>query len=330
MYDSKTQFPARRGSVLQPSPLFAPPLWFSPKLGRAFLRGAIPDSRDRFMKRRNTVTAWLLLLPLLAGLIVFWVAPGAILVWRSFFTGAGSSRFVGISNYGRVLGSRAFRMAAGNTALFLAVSVPLLLAVGFVFAQAINRRLSGSRLFQSVLLSPLVLPAAGIVTLVQIFFSDSGLLNALLARLGQPAAYWLDSGAAFWIVVFVFVWKNMGYTTILLMVGLNGIPKELFQIADLDGATARQKLWHVTLPLMIPTLFFTSLLSVINSFKIYREVLLLGGEHPAPDIYFLQHYIANNFSQMDYASVAVATVLFVLAVSVFLAAFYRLQQKLEV
>lgn len=282
------------------------------------------------MKRKNTITAWLLLLPLLTGLVIFLGAPGAILIQRSFYTGAGSSRFVALANYARVLGSRSFQLAAVHTLLFLAVSVPLLLVVGFVFAQVINRRLSGSRLFQAVLLSPLVLPAVGIVTMVQIFFSDDGLLNGLLAQLGRPAVYWMDSGAAFWIVVFVFVWKNMGYTTVLLMVGLNGIPRELFEIAEQDGANGRQKLWYITLPLMVPTLFFTSLLSLVNSFKIYREILLLGGEHPAPDIYFLQHYIANNFSQMDYASVAVATVLFVLAVSVFLAAFYWLQQKLEV
>lgn len=282
------------------------------------------------MKRKNTITAWLLLLPLLAGLVIFLGAPGAILIQRSFYTGAGSSRFVALANYARVLGSRSFQLAAVHTLLFLAVSVPLLLVVGFVFAQVINRRLSGSRLFQAVLLSPLVLPAVGIVTMVQIFFSDDGLLNGLLTQLGRPTVYWMDSGAAFWIVVFVFVWKNMGYTTVLLMVGLNGIPKELFQIAEQDGANGRQKLWYITLPLMVSTLFFTSLLALVNSFKIYREILLLGGAHPAPDIYFLQHYIANNFSQMDYASVAVSTVLFVLTASVFLVAFYWLQQKLEV
>lgn len=282
------------------------------------------------MKRRDAVTAWLLLMPLLIGLVIFLGVPGAILIQRSFYTGAGSSQFVALANYARVLGSRSFQMAAINTLLFLVVSVPLLLVVGFVFAQVINRRLSGSRLFQAVLLSPLVLPAMGIVTMVQIFFSDNGLLNSLLTQLGPPPVYWMDSGAAFWIVVFVFVWKNMGYTTVLLMVGLNGIPKELFQIAEQDGANGRQKLWYITLPLMVPTLFFTSLLALVNSFKIYREILLLGGDHPAPNIYFLQHYIANNFAQMDYASVAVSTILFVLAVSVFLAAFYWLQQKLEV
>lgn len=282
------------------------------------------------MQRKKRNAAWLLLSPLLAGLIGFWGVPGAILIYRSFFTGAGSDRFIGVQNYFQVLGSRSFQLACRNTLLFLAVSVPLLLVIGFVFAQVINRRMSGSRLFQSVLLSPLILPAVGIVAMLQIFFADDGLLNALLARLGVSGMYWLDSAAAFWIVVFVFVWKNAGYTTILMLVGLNGIPRELFQIAALDGAGRWQTLVHVTLPLMVPTLFFTSLLSIINSFKIYREVLLLAGAHPTPSIYFLQHYLANNFSSLDYASVAVATVVFVLVVSVFIAAFYGLQQKLEV
>ena len=282
------------------------------------------------MQRQKRSIAWFLLSPLLAGLVVFWGIPGGILIYRSFFTGAGSDQFIGLQNYFQVLSSRSFQLACRNTLLFLVVSVRFLLLIGFVFAQVINRRVSGSRLFQSVLLSPLILPAVGIVAMLQIFFADDGLLNLLLAKLNVSGVYWLDSVAAFGIIVFVFVWKNAGYTTILMMVGLNGIPKELFQIAALDGASRRQILVYVTLPLMVPTLFFTSLLSIINSFKIYREVLLLAGAHPTPSIYFLQHYLANNFSSLDYASVAVATVVFVLAISVFIAAFYRLQQKLEV
>lgn len=282
------------------------------------------------MRCRKKYMAWWLLLPLLTGLGIFWGIPSAILVYRSFFTGAGNGQFVGMENYLTVFSSYSFQLACRNTLLFLLISVPVLLAIGFVFAQVINQRISGSRLFQSVLLSPLILPAVGIVTMLEIFFDDSGLINRILAVLGIAKVYWLDSAAAFWIIVFVFVWKNMGYTTILMMVGLNGIPKELFQMSSLDGASRRQTLAYVTLPLMVPTLFFTSLLSIINSFKIYREVLLLAGEHPSPNIYFLQHYLTNNFNSLDYSSVAVATVIFVLAVSIFIIASYWIQQKLEV
>lgn len=282
------------------------------------------------MRYRKTRIAWFLLLPLLTGLVIFWGVPSVILVYRSFFTGAGNGQFVGIENYFNVFNSSSFQLACRNTLLFLLISVPLLLSIGFLFAQVINRRISGSRLFQSVLLSPLILPAVGIVTMLEIFFDDAGLINRILTALGLAKVYWLDSAAAFWIVVFVFAWKNMGYTTILMMVGLNGIPKELFQMSSLDGASRRQTLAYITLPLMVPTLFFTSLLSIINSFKIYREVLLLAGEHPSPNIYFLQHYLTNNFNSLDYSSVAVATVLFVFVVSIFIVVFYRIQQKLEV
>ncbi|MDD2994076.1 MAG: sugar ABC transporter permease [Pygmaiobacter sp.] len=271
--------------------------------------------------------AWLLLCPWLLGVAVFWLAPSAILLYRSLFAGAGAGPFVGLQNYRAVLGSSSFRLAACNTLLFLIIAIPCLLVISFLFAQAINKRLSGSRVFQSVLLSPLVLPAVGIVTVIQVFFGDSGFLNRLLSHLGRGPVYWLDTPTVFWIVVAVYIWKNMGYTTVLLMVGINGIPKELYRMADMDGAGAGDTLRHITLPLLVPTGFFTTLLSIINSFKIYREVLLLGGIHPAPYIYFLQHYLYNNFNNLDYAAIAVSTVLFVAATACFLWLFYSLQKR---
>ena len=145
------------------------------------------------MRCRKKYMAWWLLLPLLTGLGIFWGIPSAILVYRSFFTGAGNGQFVGMENYLTVFCSYSFQLACRNTLLFLLISVPVLLAIGFVFAQVINQRISGSRLFQSVLLSPLILPAVGIVTMLEIFFNDSGLINRILAVLGIAKVYWLDS-----------------------------------------------------------------------------------------------------------------------------------------
>ena len=125
------------------------------------------------MRCRKKYMAWWLLLPLLTGLGIFWGIPSAILVYRSFFTGAGNGQFVGMENYLTVFSSYSFQLACRNTLLFLLISVPVLLAIGFVFARVINQRISGSRLFQSVLLSPLILPAVGIVTILEIFFDDS-------------------------------------------------------------------------------------------------------------------------------------------------------------
>lgn len=272
--------PARQPATRPPQPRRTPAPTRTPPRSGALLR------------RRRRVGV-LLFLPILLGTLVFFALPFGMVVGYSFGLGGGQARFAGLQNYAKVLSSQSFRLAAGNTLRFLALGVPLLLVLALGLALLLRRGLPGSRLCANTILLPLVLPIASIVMLVQ-------------QLVPAPA---LEGPAAFWALLALYLWKNTGYIAVLLLAGLATIPRELYDVAAIEGAGAGQQLRYITLPLLRPSLAFSAVLGVINSFKSYREAFLLGGSHPHESIYLLQHFLNNNFENLNYARLAVASVL---------------------
>ena len=123
--------------------------------------------------------------------------------------------------------------------------------------------------------------------------------------------------------------KNTGYAVILLLSGLNTIPDELFDAASIDGASSFHKLKYITLPQMWYSFFFATVFSLINAFKCFREIFLIGGTYPHDSIYMLQHFINNSFEKMNYPKLAVASILFLAVIVMFFAVFYRLVLRKE-
>lgn len=277
--------------------------------------------------KRERRTALLLASPVLIGLTVFFAVPFAITLWYSVTFGVGGASFVGLANYAKVFRSSAFRLAAGNTLRFLLVGVPLIMVLGFAIALLLQRRLAGTKLFRSVLLFPMVLPVASVVMVVDVFFARYGIVNGWLEHLGLPLTDWMNSPAAFWVLIGLYVWKNCGYNVILMLAGLNMIPTELYQTADIEGASGWQKFTRITLPMIWPSLFFVFVMSVINSFKSYREAFLLGGKHPHDSIYLLQHFLNNNFENLNYQRLSVAAVMLFAVIFALVALLYALQNK---
>lgn len=277
--------------------------------------------------KRQRRTAWLLASPVLAGLAVFFAVPFAITLWYSVTFGVGGASFVGLSNYAKVFRSSAFRLAAANTLRFLLVGVPLIMVLGFAIALLLQRKFAGTKLFRSVLLFPMVLPVASVVMVVDVFFAQYGIVNGWLESLGLPLTDWMNSPRAFWVLIGLYVWKNCGYNVILMLAGLNMIPTELYQTADIEGASGWQKFTRITLPMVWPSLFFVFVMSVINSFKSYREAFLLGGKHPHDSIYLLQHFLNNNFENLNYQRLSVAAVMLFAIIFALVALFYALQNR---
>ena len=247
--------------------------------------------------------AALLLLPSLLGTAVFVLLPFAETVRRSFCDARG--RFAGFANYRAVLGNAAFQLAARNTARFLCSCVPILLAVSLLLAlgvRVVARRRDGGetargRVFRTSFLLPMAIPVASIVVLWQALFAENGLVNAWLGALGAPAIDWMGSSAAFWVLVLTYVWKNAGYDMILWLAGLDGIGADLYEAASVDGANAWQKFWQITLPNLRPTFGMVGVLSVLNSFKAFREAFLVGGNYPDESMYpaaaFVQQLVSG-------------------------------------
>lgn len=279
---------------------------------------------------RSARDGYLLTLPLLAGCLMFYAIPFVMVVRNSLYQGTGYfQRFAGLENYRSMLQNGVFRLAFGNTMLFLAVALPLMLILAFAIALMLKAHAQQHQVLKSVLLLPYIMPVVGSVILVELLFSGSGVINKVLSAMGIPSIDWLHTGAAFPVVLLLYLWKNMGYAVILLLSGLITISEEMYEAAQLDGASRWQQLRFVTLPQMWYSIFFATVFSLINAFKSFREIFLIGGTHPHTSIYMLQHFINNAFEKLNYPKLAVASVLMLVVVTTLFATFYQFVMRKE-
>ena len=232
-------------------------------------------------------------------------------------------------NNENVLGNELFRLACWNTFCFFLVGLPLNLLIAYGIALLLKGQAQRHEILKSVLLLPYVMPVTGAVLLVEQIFGRDGKLNLLLDAFGLSPSNWLESSWAFVIVLLLYLWKNVGYGVILLLAGLMTIPKEQYAVSELDGAGSWQKFWHITTPQMWNPVFFALLFAMINGFKCFREIFLIGGEHPGKELYMMQHFINNNFENLNYGKLSVASVLLFAAITVVIGFSYAWVQKKE-
>ena len=266
------------------------------------------------MLKKKRKFFYLFVLPGFLGIVVFVLLPFWDVVRRSFTT-AVTGQFNGIQNYRTVFENQAFLLAVKNTLNFTLVCIPLLVFSGFVAALLLNT-LQNKRWIKSIYLFPLAMPTATIVLVWKMFFYRQGVLNLLLTRIGQQTGLWeqvcldyLGTPAAFWVLVGSYIWKNMGYTVVLWLAGLMGIPKGLLEAARVDGAGKWKSLWYIVLPNLKGSLYTIVILSFLNSFKIYREAYLTAGAYPDQSIYLMQHLFNNWFVNLELDKMAAAAVL---------------------
>ncbi len=245
--------------------------------------------------------------------MLFVLLPFADVVKRSFTT-AVTGQFRGFSNYQLIFTNQAFGLAVKNTLCFTAVCIPLLVVIGFVIAFFLSK-LKNAGIMKSVYLFPLAMPTATIVLVWKMVFYKQGFLNLLLTRIGEWTGFsgeihtdYLGTGTAFWVLVCSYIWKNTGYTVVLWLAGILGIPVELLEAARVDGAGGFQRIWYIILPNLKGSLYTIVILSFLNSFKIYREAYLVAGAYPHKSIYLLQHLFNNWFVNLEFDKMAAAAV----------------------
>jgi multiple sugar transport system permease protein len=281
-------------------------------------------------KSHNTLQGYLLIAPLLLGCLLFYAIPFILVIQYSLSTGSGgSSDFIGFINYQDVASNRMFQLAFGNTMRFLAAALPLIMVLAYLIAILMQKHANKHKLLKSVFLFPYIMPVVGAVILVELLFADSGLVPSITNALGLPLVDWLGGPAAFGVVLLLYLWKNTGYSVILLLAGLVTIPEEQYSAADLDGASDWQKFFYITTPQMWYSVFFAIIFSLINAFKCFREIFLIGGTHPNENIYMLQHFLNNSFENLNYAKLSVASVLLLVVVLVVFAVFYGFVRRKE-
>jgi len=266
----------------------------------------------------ESLAALAFLAPSIAGILVFFLIPFADTVRRSFYDARGKN-FIGLEGYASVLNNSAFRLAAVNTARFVAICIPLLLLVSLVIALLVRAIRPHGKAFKTTYLLPMAVPVASIVLLWQVLFHQNGLMNTILYALGAQPVDFMGTGAAFWVLIFTYLWKNSGYDMILWLAGLDSISESLYEAARVDGANAWQTFRHITLPELLPTVGLVSILSLLNGFKVFREAYLVAGAYPNDSIYLLQHLFNNWFQNLDISRLcAAATMLCVVLLVVIL------------
>ena len=269
--------------------------------------------KKRIKRNRKRRAFFLFLMPSILGVIIFVLLPFLDVFKRSFTT-AVTGQFRGMENYKIIFTNQAFLLAVKNTLHFTVVCIPLLVLVSFIIALPLSK-LKNAGMIKSLYLFPLAMPTATIVMVWKMFFYKQGFLNLFLTKVGGWTGFWgeiytdyLGSSVAFWVLVCSYIWKNTGYTVVLWLAGILGIPSELLEAARVDGAGGLQRIWYIILPSLKGSLYTIVILSFLNSFKIYREAYLVAGAYPHKSIYLLQHLFNNWFVNLEFDKMAAAAV----------------------
>ncbi|MBR4742933.1 MAG: sugar ABC transporter permease [Oscillospiraceae bacterium] len=280
------------------------------------------------LRTKDAITGFLFTLPALVGLAAFFVVPFGITMKMSLTESMGSSKFVGLKNYRDVLKSAAFKLAAKNTFKFFGVALPCILILSLLIALLLFRNLKKYDIFRTFFVFPLVLPVSSVVLFFQIVFSDLGVVNGVLENIGFHAADWTGE-QAFWVLLILYLWKNTGYNVVLFLAALNSVPPDLYEAASLDGAGWWKKLTRITLPMIAPHTRFILVISIVNLFKSFREAYILFGDHPDQSIYMIQHFMNNNFINLNYIRLSVGAALVFLVIFVLVGLLLTLRDKDE-
>ncbi|WMJ79648.1 sugar ABC transporter permease [Clostridium sp. MB40-C1] len=281
------------------------------------------------LKKRESITAYIFALPSIIGFLLFFCIPFIISLVYCFTQGIGDIEYVGFQNFVDLFQNDAFILAFKNTLIFNAVSVPLVMVISLGITLILNSKIKKGSFFRTVLTFPIIIPLASVVLVWQIFFRQTGVVNGVLLKFGIMGPDWLKTKWSFYILLLLYVWKNCGYNMIIFLAGLNNVPKECYEAASIDGCGKISMFFKITLPLILPTIFFVFIISIINSLRVYREAYLLSGQYPDPSIYMLQHFMNNNFTNLNYQRLSTASVIVFILVAVLVYSLFKLQKKYE-
>ena len=265
--------------------------------------------------RQNALAGRLFILPSFAGCALFILIPFVDVIRRSFTLGF-TGEFVWFDNYAELFKNSAFKLATTNTLRFVGICVPMLLLISLMLALALNQKVMGREYLRASFLIPLAVPVASVALLWQILFHKNGLLGNFMVLIGQERIDWMRTDWALMCLIISYLWKNIGYNIVLFLAGLSNISVAQYDAARIDGASSLQIFRKITLPGLMPTFFTVTVLSLLNSFKVFREAYLVAGDYPTQNIYLLQHTLNNWFTQLQIEKLcAAATVIAIIIIA---------------
>ena len=283
----------------------------------------------RISKKKESIKTLPFLAPSILGVILFFIAPFFVVIYYSGIDGVVTANPVGFQNYTNVLSNSAFKNAATNTMMFSLLSVPLAIVLSLLLSLILEKNVPAKSMFRTFFLSPLMVPTASVVLIWQVLFDNHGVINEVVKFFGQNPVDWIKSDYSRWVVVILFLWKNLGYNMVLFMAAIASVPKDILEVARLDGAGEWKQFWYIKFRYITPTIFFVGIMSLINSFKVFREVYLLAGDYPYDKLYMLQHFMNNTFRNLDYQKLSAAAIIMCLVMIVIIGILFILENKLS-
>ncbi len=276
--------------------------------------------------------ALLFLAPTLIGLTILSAGPvlATLAISLTEWDLLRAPRLVGLDNFVQLASDDRFLKALRNTAFYTVVSVPLGMLISLFLALALNQAIRGIAWIRTAYFLPVVTSTIAVALVWQWIYSpDAGLLNQFIGLFGIPAQRWLSNPTlAMPSIVAMSVWQGLGTSIIIFLAGLQAIPGELLDAASVDGAGRWARFRNIVLPLLTPSIFFTGVLSLIDSFQVFDQIFVLSRPRPTDATITVVYFIYENgfkFFKMGYATAA-SWVLF-LIVTVFTAIYFRSQNR---
>ena len=249
------------------------------------------------------------LTPSVFGVMLFFVVPFIVVLYYAVVNNPIQHHFVFLDNFINVFNNAAFRQAAYNTMKFSVIAVPLAVVLSLGLAMLLDSKIPFKSQFRTFFLTPMMVPIASIVLIWQVLFHYNGMVNDITALFGAGKTDWLKSEHAQVVIIVLFLWKNLGYNMILFMSALGSIPKDILEVAILESAKPWQIFVHIKIRYLSSTVLFVTIMSLINSFKVFREIYLLTDDYPYNTVYMMQHFMNNTFGNLDYQKLSAAAIL---------------------
>ena len=293
------------------------------------------------MKNKYFSKAWLYLFPALLVLGVFQIYPIIKSFLMGFYTDFDYLEDVvyewGFNNFSNLFHDSDFILAIKNTCVLTLFAAPLSILVSLIFAVLLNMNIHCRKIFQSIYFLPFVTSMVAVsIVWAWMLNKDYGLINSILAVFGISKVAWLTNPKmTIPILVVLSVWKGLGYRVIIFLAGLQGIDKQYYQAARIDGAGALRRFFHVTIPFLRPTIFFLSVTTIIDIFKTFDEVYVMYSNQPGPlnsGLTIVYYIFTKFYRHWEFASAAAASfVLFliILLITLFQFAAVRLKRRWE-
>lgn len=238
----------------------------------------------------------LILAPSMLGMLIFYGIPFIRVIYNSFIENQFSGKFVGFKNYVEVLTNPYFELALKNSMLLIIIGVAMLVVSAFFISLALLKAPGYIQKLRVAFIIPMMIPTASVIYVWrQVFVNNESIVP----------------------VYSLYIWKNMGIAVILFTTAFSLLDNEVFEAAKLDGVSGIKLLYYITCPLMLPTIVFVNLISIVYSFRVFRETYqYYGSNYPADCAYSLQYYMNNHFIKLDYQYLATGAVITMLMISV--------------